>query len=83
VRAGRTSVTAVTDRNPVAVEAEEPVRSEPSVPGFRFTLDRTCWFPDPVLRLGPSDPVPFSELTRLVASCAFPRKRFVHDFTSY
>jgi hypothetical protein len=42
-----------------------------SVPGFRFTLDRTRWFPDAVLWLGPSDPAPFSALTRLVAA-AFP-----------
>jgi 2'-5' RNA ligase len=42
-----------------------------SVPGFRFTLDRTCWFPDPVLWLGLSDPAPFSALTELVAA-AFP-----------
>lgn len=42
-----------------------------SVPGFRFTLDRTRWFPDPVLWLGPSDPAPFSALTELVAA-AFP-----------
>ena len=27
-----------------------------SVPGFRFTLDQTRWFPDPVLWLAPSDP---------------------------
>ena len=42
-----------------------------SVPGFRFTLDRTRWFPDPVLWLGPSDPAPFSALTGLVVA-AFP-----------
>ena len=42
-----------------------------SVPGFRFTLDQTRWFPDPVLWLGPSDPAPFSALTGLVAA-AFP-----------
>lgn len=42
-----------------------------SVPGFRFTLDRTRWFPDPVLWLGPSDPAPFSALTGLVAA-GFP-----------
>jgi hypothetical protein len=42
-----------------------------SVPRFRFTLDRTCWFPDPVLWLGPSDPAPFSALTGLVVA-AFP-----------
>jgi 2'-5' RNA ligase superfamily len=29
-----------------------------SVPGFRFTLDRTRWFPGPVLWLAPSDPAP-------------------------
>jgi len=42
-----------------------------SVPGFRFTLDQTRWFPDPVLWLGPSDPAPFSALTGLVVA-AFP-----------
>jgi hypothetical protein len=42
-----------------------------SVPGFRFTLDQTRWFPDPVLWLGPSDPAPFSALTELVVA-AFP-----------
>jgi 2'-5' RNA ligase superfamily len=42
-----------------------------AVPGFRFTLDRTGWFGDPVLWLGPSDPAPFSALTGLVAA-AFP-----------
>jgi len=42
-----------------------------SVPGFRFTLDRTRWFPDPVLWLGPSDPVPFCALIERVAA-AFP-----------
>jgi hypothetical protein len=42
-----------------------------SVPGFRFTLDRTRWFPDPVLWLGPSDPAPFSALIELVIA-AFP-----------
>lgn len=42
-----------------------------AVPGFRFTLDRTRWFPDPVLWLGPSDPAPFSALTEL-AVAAFP-----------
>lgn len=42
-----------------------------SVPGFRFTLDRTRWFPDPVLWLGPSDPAPFSTLIELVVA-AFP-----------
>jgi 2'-5' RNA ligase superfamily len=38
-----------------------------SVPGFRFTLDRTGWF-DQVLWLGPADPAPFSALTDLVAA---------------
>ena len=42
-----------------------------SVPGFRFTLDQTRWFPDPVLWLGPSEPAPFSALTGLVLA-AFP-----------
>ena len=42
-----------------------------SVPGFRFTLDQTGWFPNPVLWLGPSDPAPFSALTELVVA-AFP-----------
>ncbi len=42
-----------------------------SVPGFRFTLDRTRWFPGPVLWLGPSDPAPFSVLIELAAA-AFP-----------
>ena len=42
-----------------------------SVPGFRFTLDRTRWFPGPVLWLGPSDPAPFSALIELVVA-AFP-----------
>jgi len=42
-----------------------------SVPGFRFVLDRTGWFSDQVLWLGPSDPAPFSALTELVAA-AFP-----------
>ena len=42
-----------------------------SVPGFRFTLDQTRWFPDSVLWLAPSDPAPFSALTGLVAA-AFP-----------
>ena len=42
-----------------------------SVPGFGFTLDRTRWFPDSVLWLGPSDPAPFSALTGLVVA-AFP-----------
>jgi hypothetical protein len=41
-----------------------------SVPGFRFTLDQTRWFPDPVLWLAPSAP-PFSALTGLVVA-AFP-----------
>jgi len=38
-----------------------------SVPGFRFTLDRTGWF-DQILWLGPADPGPFSALTELVAA---------------
>ena len=42
-----------------------------SVPSFRFTLDRTAWFPDLVLWLGPADPAPFSALIELVAA-AFP-----------
>jgi 2'-5' RNA ligase len=42
-----------------------------SIPAFRFTLDRTGWFPDPVLWAGPSDPAPFSALTELAAA-AFP-----------
>ena len=42
-----------------------------SVPSFRFTLDRTRWFPGPVLWLGPSDPAPFSALIALVVA-AFP-----------
>jgi hypothetical protein len=42
-----------------------------SVPGFRFTLDRTRWFSDPVLWLGPSDPAPFTALIELVVA-AFP-----------
>ena len=42
-----------------------------SIPRFRFTLDRTRWFPDPVLWLAPSDPAPFSALTGLVVA-AFP-----------
>ena len=43
-----------------------------AVPAFRFTLDRTGWFPgSPVLWLGPSDPAPFSRLTDLVAA-TFP-----------
>lgn len=42
-----------------------------SVPAFRFTLDRTAWFGDQVVWLGPSDPAPFSSLTDLTAA-AFP-----------
>jgi hypothetical protein len=42
-----------------------------SVPRFRFTLDRTCWFPGPVLWLGPADPAPFSALIERVVA-AFP-----------
>jgi len=42
-----------------------------SVPSFRFTLDRTAWFPGPVLWLGPADPAPFSALIGLAAA-AFP-----------
>lgn len=42
-----------------------------SVPRFRFTLDQTRWFPDPVLWLDPSDPARFSALTELVVA-AFP-----------
>ena len=43
-----------------------------SVPAFRFTLDRTRWFPgEPVLWLGPSDPAPFATLTDLVFA-SFP-----------
>jgi 2'-5' RNA ligase superfamily len=41
------------------------------VPSFRFTLDRTRWFSDPVLWLAPSDPAPFSALIELVVA-AFP-----------
>ena len=33
---------------------------------FRFVLDRTAWFGDEVLWLGPADPRPFRELTRHV-----------------
>jgi len=42
-----------------------------SVPSFRFTLDRTAWFPGPVLWLGPADPAPFSALIGLAAA-TFP-----------
>ena len=40
-------------------------------PRFRFQLDRTAWFGDEVLWLGPRDPSPFRALTRSVAD-AFP-----------
>jgi 2'-5' RNA ligase len=42
-----------------------------SVGRFRFLLDRTGWFDDRVLWLGPRDPAPFRALTQLVFS-AFP-----------
>lgn len=42
-----------------------------AVPRFRFTLDRTGWFGEEVVWLGPRDPAPFSELTELVFA-AFP-----------
>jgi hypothetical protein len=42
-----------------------------SVGRFGFLLDRTGWFGDQVLWLGPRDPAPFRALTQLVYS-AFP-----------
>lgn len=42
-----------------------------SFPKFSFTLDRTDWFGENVLWLGPRDPGPFSALTELVVA-AFP-----------
>lgn len=60
---------------PARIDAEtraELGRLFAAVPAFRFTLDRTGWFPgSPVLWLGPSDPAPFSALTDRVAA-AFP-----------
>jgi 2'-5' RNA ligase len=38
---------------------------------FRFRLDRTAWFGDEVLWLGPAEPGPFRELTALVYA-SFP-----------
>ena len=42
-----------------------------AVSQFRFQLDRTAWFGDEVLWLGPRDPGPFRALTRAVVQ-AFP-----------
>src|ERR1700691_2318154 len=38
---------------------------------FSYTFDRTCWFGENVLWLGPRDPAPFRALTEL-AFGAFP-----------
>lgn len=43
-----------------------------SVPRFPVTLDRTGWFGENVLWLGPRDPAPFRALTGLVFA-AFPQ----------
>lgn len=43
-----------------------------SVPPFRFVLDRTSWFGEEVLWLGPRDPEPFRTLTEHVFG-AFPQ----------
>jgi 2'-5' RNA ligase len=59
---------------PAAVDADvlaSLARLFSSVGEFSFVLDRTGWFGDRVLWLGPEEPAPFRALTQLVFS-AFP-----------